>query len=889
MPEKNIKVPPNDLDAEISVLGALMIDPMSVVRVTDILASHDFYHPAHKIIFEVIISLFEKGEPIDILTVSSFLKKENKAKAAGGADYLADLVANVPTAAHIEQYAKIVKELSVRRELIHASSEINEEAFGPEEFDMFLDSVEQKIFNISQKSRPQRFFPIRDELMSAYDRIEKLHRGDGALRGVSSHFHQLDNILSGFQKSDLIILGARPSFGKTAFALDISRNIALNGKSVGVFSIEMSREQIIDRLIASQAKIPLWRLRTGRLQGEMEFALIQQALDELSKTNLFIDDTPSPTILQMRAAARRLQLEHGLDFMVIDYLQLINPRNSNEGMVQQVTEISRGLKALARELNIPVLALSQLSREVDKRDIKIPRLSDLRESGCLSGDTLIQLVSGERIPIKQLAERQTQTPVQVFAVHEDYKIHKATMTKVFYSGKKTVYKLKTRSGFEIKASSNHPFLKIGGWARVENFTNGDAIGIPRILKIDSKNDSMSNDEIILLAHLLGDGCILPKQPYHYTSGEMENINYVKNSVSALFGINGRIVKQKNWFHVYLTSPMKLTKNRKHPISEWFERLGIDRVRSYDKKIPDLIFEQNDNKLKLFLKHLWATDGNISVKKLKGRMDSGNIYYATSSETLGCQVQHLLLRLGIHSVRKTVLSKKGYRPMYHIIVSGKENQYVFLKTIGAVGKKGEMSNKILPMLEKIVSNTNVDVLPKDIWKTLIEPAKEISGMSWRDLSATMNTSYCGSSLFQKGLSRERLERVQTALCPTLQRTTTGIEISNILKNLSNSDIFWDTIASIEKIGEEDVYDATVPEFNNFLANDFVVHNSLEQDADIVMFIHRKDRERMDVPEEEQNMVDIIVAKHRNGPLGTVKLRFDPEKVSFHTIDTVHQAE
>jgi replicative DNA helicase len=387
MPDKNIKLPPHDIDAEVSVLGALMIDPLSIIRVTDILTPSDFYHPAHQAIFDAILTLFERGEPVDVLTVSLFLKKEKKKKDSGGADYLAELVSNVPTAAHVEHYAKIVKELSVRRSIIHASSEINEEAFKSDEFDSFLDSVEQKIFNISQKSRTQHFIPIRDELTDAYERLEKLHRGDGMLRGVPSYFHQIDAILSGFQNSDLIILGARPSFGKTALALDIARNIALHGKSVGVFSIEMSREQIIDRLIANQAKIPLWRLRTGRLQGETEFALVQQALDELSKANLFIDDTPSPSVLQMRSAARRLQLEHGLDFLVIDYLQLIQPRTGGyDNMVQQVTEISRGLKALAREMNIPVLALSQLSREVDKRDVKIPRLSDLRESGSLEQD-----------------------------------------------------------------------------------------------------------------------------------------------------------------------------------------------------------------------------------------------------------------------------------------------------------------------------------------------------------------------------------------------------------------------------------------------------------------------------------------------------------------------
>ena len=386
MVNKNLKLPPQDIDAEVSVLGSLMIDKFAIIKVTDILTSNDFYHPLHQVIFETIISLFEKGQPIDILTVSSELKKDKKFKEVGGSDYLAQLINSVPTAAHIEHYANIVKEKSVRRDLIHASSQINEGAFEEIDFEELLDDVEKRIFNISQKSRPQRFVLIKDELSNAYERLEQLHRGDGSLRGVPSHFHQLDTMLSGFQKSDLIILGARPSFGKTALALDIARQAAIHGKSVGIFSIEMSREQVIDRFIAAQAKIPLWRLRTGRLNNDMEFSLVQQALDELSKVTLFIDDTPSPTMLQIRSSTRRLQMEQGLDLLIIDYLQLIRPRTSSENMVQQVTEISRELKALARELNIPVLALSQLSRAVDSRDIKIPRLSDLRESGSLEQD-----------------------------------------------------------------------------------------------------------------------------------------------------------------------------------------------------------------------------------------------------------------------------------------------------------------------------------------------------------------------------------------------------------------------------------------------------------------------------------------------------------------------
>lgn len=391
MPPKT-KLPPQDLEAERSVLGALMLDRTAIVKVADILSPEDFYHPGHQKIYGAILGLFERGKPIDLLTVSHDLKEKKTLAEAGGADYLAELVEQVPTAAHIEHYAELVKEKRVRRDLLEASSLVSELATDGDDFETLLDKVESKIFGISERSRPQKFIAVQSELPSAYERLEKLHRGEhGGYRGLPTGFTGLDNILSGLQRSDLIIVGARPSYGKTTLALDIARQVALQGKSVGIFSLEMSKDQIVDRLIASQAQIPLWRLRTGKLSDDLEFALVQQALDELSKAKLFIDDTPSPTVLQMRSMARRLQIEHGLDLIIVDYLQLIQPRTASDSMVTQVTEISRGLKALARELSIPVIAVSQLSRAVDQREMKIPRLSDLRESGSLEQDADVVL------------------------------------------------------------------------------------------------------------------------------------------------------------------------------------------------------------------------------------------------------------------------------------------------------------------------------------------------------------------------------------------------------------------------------------------------------------------------------------------------------------------
>ncbi len=387
--KNNPKLPPQDIESEGSVLGSLMLDKDAVLKIVDIIKPTDFYHPAHQKIYQGIVELFESGKPIDLLTVTTKLKEKNQLKEIGGSDYLTELIDKVPTSAHIEHYAGIVKENKIRRNLINASSEINEQAFGNADFENLLDAVEQKIFGISQNSRTQKFIPLKSELPGAYERLEKLHQGgkEGKLRGVPTGFTKLDNILSGLQKSDLILLGARPSIGKTSFALDIARYAALNGYKVGTFSLEMSAEQIVDRVISAQSQVPLWRLRTGRIQDEAEFSMIQQALNTLSDINLFVEDTPSPNILHIRSMARKLQLEHGLDLLIIDYLQLIMPTTSSTSMVQQTTEISRNLKSLARELNVPVLALSQLSRGVEQRDIKIPRLSDLRESGSLEQDS----------------------------------------------------------------------------------------------------------------------------------------------------------------------------------------------------------------------------------------------------------------------------------------------------------------------------------------------------------------------------------------------------------------------------------------------------------------------------------------------------------------------
>jgi len=390
------KLPPQNIEAEKSLLGCLIIDKNAITKVVDYLEPRDFYKKPHQQIYEAIRDLFERGEEVDLLAVSNRLKEKGILEEVGGNSYLTELANSVPNALHVLNYAKIVQRKRILRDLIEASYEIAQLGYNEsEDIDVLLDKAEKRIFSIAQKSLTQRFVSLKEELEDAFERIDRISKHKGAIRGVPTGFVDLDNLLSGFQKSDLIILASRPSIGKSSLALNIAANVAVNHKMpVGIFSLEMSKDQIVDRLIASQANVDLWRLRTGYLSSEGEnndFAKIQQALGILSEAPIFIDDAATSNVLQMRAMARRLQAEHGLALLIIDYLQLIEPRNPKVSMVQQMTEVSRALKSLARELNVPVLALSQLSRAVEQRTPPIPRLSDLRESGSIEQDADVVL------------------------------------------------------------------------------------------------------------------------------------------------------------------------------------------------------------------------------------------------------------------------------------------------------------------------------------------------------------------------------------------------------------------------------------------------------------------------------------------------------------------
>jgi len=389
--EKETRMPPQNVEAEQSVLGSLLLDKEAMIKIADIITSSDFYREDHRIIYEAMITLFDKRAPIDVLTLTEELEKKKKLKEVGGASYLTNLVNSVPSAAHVVHYAQIVANKATLRRLISTASEILEMGYENEDagVEKVLDMAESKLFSVSKEHTANKFITLRDALEESFDRVDMLHKNKGALRGLTTSFKDLDNILAGLQKSDLIILAARPSMGKTSLALNIALNIATNEKiPVGIFSLEMSKDQLVDRLIVSQARIDSWKMRTGNL-GENDFAKIGTAMGILSEAPVFIEDTPNLSVMEIRTKARRLQAEHGVGLIVIDYLQLMEGRYYGGGeinRVQEISDISRGLKALARELEVPVLALSQLSRAVEQRHPQIPQLSDLRESGSIEQD-----------------------------------------------------------------------------------------------------------------------------------------------------------------------------------------------------------------------------------------------------------------------------------------------------------------------------------------------------------------------------------------------------------------------------------------------------------------------------------------------------------------------
>jgi replicative DNA helicase len=859
---------PYSEESERAVLGGILLDPSVLPTVSGRLKPEDFYLERHQVLYQAMLDLQEAETEIDMRTLQARLEQQGRFESTGGISYLATLDLDLPDIGRIDAYTEIVKERSVRRRLIQASGQIIRDCLdGGLNANEALGRAEQSILGLGEEAI-RRGFTILGEVF--HTTLEELEERPGSmLTGVPSGFIDFDRKSHGLNKGNLIIIAGRPGMGKTSFALNVAQHVSIRErKAVGVFSLEMSQQELALRILCSEADISFSKLRAGHL-SQKEWSKIVGTVRSIGDAPLFIDDSPNPTLLEVASKARRLKAEKGLSLVILDYLQLMQAGGKYENRNLEIAAISRGMKQLAKELELPVIALSQLSRQPERRGSDHrPQLADLRESGCLTGDTLIPLAdSGARVPIRDLAGK---AGFAVWALNPDtFKMERAVVSKAFPTGTRPVLQLTTRLGRTLRATANHPFFTIDGWKRLDELKVGEHIALPRHVPSGTEQ-TMTGSELALLGHLIGDGCTLPRHAIQYTTREEDLAQTVAALASEVFGgeVEPRIRQERRWLQVYLSSTRHHTHGRRSAVAEWLDGLGAWGLRSHEKLVPEKVFQQPEAVIGKFLRHLWATDG--CIKLVRGKRTAPAIYYASSSRRLAEDVQALLLRLGIHSLLKTVSQGEKGRDQHHVTISGRPSILRFATAVGTVGAyKTSSLEEVLGFLAGRPENTNRDVIPMDVWRLHVKPAMQVSGITHRQLHAGLGMAYAGMTVFKQNLSRERAMRVAL------------VAGSEVLRTLAESDIYWDEVASIEASGEEEVFDLTVPGPHNFVAGDIFVHNSIEQDADMVAFVYRD--EVYNPTDENKGLAELIIAKHRNGETGTVEMVFFGETTSFRNLD------
>jgi replicative DNA helicase len=862
------RVLPHNLDAEASVLGGILLRN-EVLSSLDRLEVDDFYDPRHQAIFTAMQVLEGSSRPIDEVTLEAQLQQMGKLDAVGGLAYLSQLGLRVPTTDNVVHYATIVQELHQARRLMLTASEIaarGYEDYG--EIEEYLDEAEAKVFEVTQRTQRGNAEHIKVLLKQVFSSLDQRFRAAGGITGVPSGFRDLDEKTAGFQPTELTILAARPAMGKTSFALSIARNCATtHGFPVLVFSLEMSSGQLAERLLCAEAKIDSIGLRRGQLQRQ-DLTNMTYAADALSKAPIVIDDTGALTLRELRASARRfmtdkeLKKEKQFGLIIIDYLQLMSGQRSRQtSREQEISEISRGLKAMAKELHCPIMALSQLNRGLESRENKRPQLSDLRE--CVTGDTLVILANGRRTPIREL---EGQTP-RVLAMTPEGRIEAADSDRVWRVGTRPVFDVGLKSGRRIRATGKHRVFGAHGWRRIADLRPGDRLAIARRLPTPDTSERWPDDRVALLGHLIGDGSYLSGQPMRYATASEENSALVAGVARSEFGCEVKRYRGRGKWHQLLISG---NGNRWRPagVNAWLRELGIFGQRSHEKRVPAAAFRLPSDQIALLLRHLWATDGCISIRTEPDRSPRGRVFFASSSRALAEDVAALLLRLGI--VARIRRSEQGSaRPMFTVDVSGADSQRQFLSIVGAFGPRLLPAHRLGAALEKVRDNTNVDTLPPEIM-TSIKRRMGQRGISQRQMAALRGTSYGGSAHFAFAPSRA----VVAGYAELLD--------DDALRSAADSDLFWDQIVSIEPAGEEEVYDLTVPGPASWLADGVVSHNSgaIEQDADLILFIYRDEVYNKET--EEKNVAEIIIGKNRHGPIDTIKTFFDGRYTRFDNL-------
>ncbi|HEY9379263.1 MAG TPA: replicative DNA helicase [Jiangellaceae bacterium] len=993
------RTPPQDVTAEQSVLGGMLLSKDAIADVVEVLHGHDMYRPAHETIYEAILELYGRGEPADPVTVAAELQKQGDLARVGGAPYLHTLVSSVPTAANAGYYAQIVRERAVLRRLVEAGTRIVQMGYGGDgEVDDIVDRAQAEVYGVTDRRTSEDYLPLQEIMEGTLDEIEAIGSRGGEMVGVPTGFADLDALTNGLHPGQMIVVAARPAIGKalaldtplptptgwtimgevrvgdelfgadgkptrvvaatgvmlnrpcyevqfsdgsvivadaqhqwatpskivktedmaaavahlrpsrrpdgairlakttqsvldvrkidpvpvrcvevdssdhlylagparipthnSTLGLDLARAAAIRHQLTTVmFSLEMSRNEITMRLLSAEARVPLHHMRTGSMTDD-DWNRVARRSGELHGAPLFLDDSPNMTMMEIRAKCRRLKQRHDLRLVIVDYLQLMSSGKRVESRQQEVAEFSRALKLLAKEIDVPVVAISQLNRSAEQRQDKKPMLADLRESGCMPASTrLLRADNGQEITLGELLLTQIQP--DVLAVDNRFRLVPSRLTKTFPSGIKPVFRLRLMSGRMVDATANHRFLTVNGWVRLDELAVGSAIAVPRRLPAAATaTTDWDDDHLVLLAHLLGDGSIGPNS-VKYATADLANKLAVEDAAKRAFGITVKGEMVGRTWQMWLPSPVRLTHNRFHPVREWLEPLGLWGSRSGNKFIPEPIFGLADDKLALFLRHLWATDGSITFAR-NGRGPVVRIYYASTSRRLAENVQRALLRFEVRS-RVMPTTKYGYGQCWNVIIQGAEDQIRFLKSVGCHGERGARIPEAVAILAAQKPNTNVDLIP---WAIVDRVKRAIAGagLSHRQVADRLGERYGGSYMLgsnnrQRRFSRGRLARIAQ------------ITNDSSLLDLATSHIYWDAIAAIEPLGDMPVFDATVEGTHNFIANGIVAHNSIEQDSDMVILLHREDAYEKESPRAGE--ADFIVAKHRNGPTATITVAF-----------------
>jgi replicative DNA helicase len=854
--------PPHSVEAEQAVLGGLLLDPAAWDTVADQVLPEDFYRPDHRLVFAAIGELAGNGKPCDVVTVSQQLERTGKLEEAGGLAYLSSVARGTPTAANVRAYAEIVRERSLLRQLIRAGTDIVSAVFNNdgETARALVDRAEQKVFEIAEGTFRKRdgAVSVRSLLPAVIDQIDEWHNNPDQLRGLPTGFTEFDKLTGGLRPGDLVIVAGRPSMGKSTLAVNMAEYAAVNPNtkaSVAIFTMEMPSEQVVTRMLASIGGVPLNSLRSGKITDE-DWVRITSATSQLSEAKIFVDETPALNPTELRARARRVKREHGLSLVVVDYLQLMQVPGTNENRATEIAEISRALKALAKELQVPVIALSQLNRGVEQREHKRPVMSDLRE--CVPGDTLVNLTDGRRVPIAELVGK---TP-QVWAVDERQRLVRARSDKVWKVGRRSVFKVQLASGRSLRATFKHRLLTGSGWKQVGQVQTGDRIALARHLPEPTKPREWPDHWIVLLGHLVGDGSYVIHQPLRYTTGSDENSAAVRAAAEA-FGC--KVTRHEGigaWHQLVISG----NGNRWTPagVGKWLKDLGIFGQRSHDKHLPPEVFALADRQIALLLRHLWATDGTVYTRK-PGAKGAAIVRFSTCSVRLARDVAALLLRLGIVARIRTVYVK-SYRALYNVEVSGAEAQRTFVDTVGGFGPKAATVAELSRRLVNVRSNTNVDTLPVEILAD-VRAEMRVQGISRRAIAQT--------------LGRACAELASPVFAPSRAYAAAYAEVlgERRISDWVTSDLFWDRVVACEADGEEDVYDLTVPGPASWLADGVVSHNSgaLEQDADMILLIYRE--EVYDKNTTKKGIAEIDLVKHRNGEIGTFLLTFQGQYTRF----------